>query len=104
MRQDDAHRPDDVRCRFEQYFAFGQGFADEAELVIFEIAQAAVNILAGARARALREIALFAEDHPQSASSRIACDPRAVDAAADDQKIDNTSIVVLHVIFPISTD
>ena len=45
VRQDEAHRPDDVRCRLKQDFAFGQRFPHQAESVHLQVAQAAVDQL-----------------------------------------------------------
>ena len=43
MRQDKSQRPDDVRGHGPQRFAFHQRFAHEAEFVMFQIAQTAVD-------------------------------------------------------------
>ena len=42
MRQHEAHWFDDMRRLGQQDFALGQRFADQAEFVMFEIAQATV--------------------------------------------------------------
>ena len=47
MRQHKAQRPDDVRRHVQQHFALGQRFPHQAELVLFELAQAAVNQFRG---------------------------------------------------------
>ena len=47
MRQHETHRPDDVRRVAPQHFALHQRFAYEPELVIFEIAQAAMDEFGG---------------------------------------------------------
>src|SRR5262245_9179560 len=88
MRKHQPHRPDDVRRCLEQDLALGQGLAHQAELVIFEIAQAAMDVLAGARARPLGEIVLLSEHDRQTTAGGIASDAGAIDAAADDEKID----------------
>ena len=87
VRQDEAHRPDDVRGGGEQHLALDQRLAHEAELVIFEVAQAAMDQLAAARAGALGEVVLLAQQHPQAAAGGVAGDAGAVDAAADDQEV-----------------
>ena len=43
MRQDEAERLDDVRRRAEQDLALGERLVDEAEVVLLEIAQAAMD-------------------------------------------------------------
>ena len=48
VRQHEAQRPDDVRCRLQQHLTFDQRFAHQAELMMFEIAQPAMHQLTGA--------------------------------------------------------
>src|SRR5690606_39766183 len=43
MWQHEAHRLDQVWRLGQQHFAFGQRFADQAELVMFEVAQPSVE-------------------------------------------------------------
>jgi hypothetical protein len=87
VRHHEAQRPHDVRRRAQQRFTLLQRLADEAELVVFEVAQAAVNQLRAARRRVRRQIVLLAKQHRQAAARRIARDAGAVDAAADDEQI-----------------
>ncbi len=87
VRHDEAQRPDDVRCRAQQDFAFLQGFAHQLEFVIFEVAQAAVDELGAGRGGMLGQVMLLAQQHAQAAPGRIARDARAVDAAAYHQEI-----------------
>ncbi len=49
MRQHEAHWFDDMRRLGQQDFALGQRFADQAEFVMFEIAQATVDQFAAGR-------------------------------------------------------
>jgi len=46
MRQDETQGPDDMRGDRLQTFALHQGFANQAKIVLFEIAQAAMDELA----------------------------------------------------------
>jgi len=71
MRQDEAHRPNDMRCCAQQNLALDERFAHQTELVIFEIAQAAVNELAGSRRRPFGEISLLAHDYRETAARGI---------------------------------
>jgi hypothetical protein len=87
MGQDEAQRPDDVGRGIEQALTLEQGLADEAELVIFQIAQSAMDQLRRGGGGIARQIALFAEHHGEAPAHRIARDARAVDAAANDEKI-----------------
>src|SRR6266480_993108 len=88
MRQHEAQRPDDVRCRAQQHFPLDQSFANEAELIIFQIPQAAVDELAGARTRSLRKVVLLAQHNAEAAAGGVAGNSDAVDTAADNEKID----------------
>jgi hypothetical protein len=78
--------------RLEQHLALGQSLAHQPEFVIFEIAQTAMDIFAGARTRPLREIVFFAEYDGKTSSSGIARDARTIDAAANDQEIDRAPL------------
>ena len=88
VRQDEAHRPDDVRRRPQQHLALDQRLADQPELVIFEVAQAAMDQLAAARRGALGEVVLLAQQHLEAAAGGVAGDAGAVDAAADDDEVE----------------
>src|SRR5262245_18645661 len=88
MRQDEAKRPDDVRSGAEQNLALQQRFADEPELVVFEIAQAAVDQFRGSGGRCAGEIAFVAEEYRQPAPGGVAGDAAAVDPAADDRNVE----------------
>ena len=69
----------------EQDLALVQRFADQPELVLLEIAQAAVDQLGRGRAGMGGEIVLLDQQHVEPAPGRVARDRRAVDAAADDR-------------------
>ena len=88
MRQDEPHRPDDVRRRAEQDLALDQRLADEPKLVIFEIAQPAVNELTRPGGGPLRQIVLLAEQHREAAADSVASYAGSVDAAANDNQIE----------------
>ena len=60
---DEAQRPHDVRRGLEQYLAFLQCFAHQAEFVVLEIAQAAVDQLGTGRGGVAREVVLFAQQY-----------------------------------------
>ena len=72
----------------KQHLALDQRLANEAELVIFEIAQAAVDELARARRRSLRKIVLLEQQRRKTAARGVARDAGAVDAAADDDEVE----------------
>ncbi len=67
----------------QQHFALGQRFANQAQLVVFEIAQPAVHQLAAGGGGVFAQVALFAEKHRQAAPDGIGGDTCAIDAAAN---------------------
>ena len=86
-RQNEAHRPDDMRCRTEQDFPLLQRLADEVEFIMFEIAQSAVDQL-GARRRSVRgEIVALDQQDLQSPARCITRNSDAIYAAANDSQI-----------------
>ena len=87
----EARRPDQVRRHAQQRFAFRQGLGHQAELVLFEIAQAAMDQLRGTRRGGAGQVAAFHQGHRETAARGVARDAGAVDAAADDQQIDGKS-------------
>jgi hypothetical protein len=84
----EAHGVNDVRCGAKQHFALSQRFGNQAEFVMLEVAQSAVDQLAARRARRATEVTPFDKGHREAAARRITRDPRAIDAAADYEDID----------------
>ncbi len=66
---------------------FLQRVADEAELQISKIAQAAMHQLGIVRTGCAGKIAALDERHLQSAQARVSGDTRACDAAADNEQV-----------------
>ena len=87
VRQDETHWLDDMRGLGQQDFALGQGFAYQAELVVLQIAQAAVDQLAAGRRGVAGEIIFFAKEHAKAAARSIRRNPYTIDAAADNGKV-----------------
>ena len=87
VRQHETQRPHDVRGGVEQHLPFGQRLLDQAKLVVLEVAQSAVDKFRARRGGVRGEIVLLTQHHPEAVTRGIACDARAVDAAADDQQI-----------------
>jgi len=106
MGQHEPQRPDYVRRRAQQHLAFNQGLADQAEFVVLEVAQAAMDQLRGGRRGGVTEVGGFAEQHAETPPGGIARDSRAIDAATDDQKINDLGITLLssldHPPLPVS--
>ena len=63
MWQAETHRDRQMRSHFQQYFAFGQRFADQAEFVVFQVAQATVDQLGAGGRRRAGEIVSFQHQH-----------------------------------------
>ena len=77
-----------MRRGLEQLGALDQGFAHELELKLLEIAQPAMDQLGRGRGGGRRVVALLGEHDFQPAARGVAGDGRAMDAAADDEKIE----------------
>ncbi len=87
MGQAKTHGASDVRGHAEQHFPLRQRLFHQPEFVVFEIAQAAVDQLAGVGRGGRGEILRFKQRHLQPTPRRIGRDTDAVDAAADDDQI-----------------
>ena len=72
--------------RVEQHaVALAQGFVNQAELAVFQVADAAVQHVGGGRAGAAAEVAALDQEGVDAIQSQIAKCADAVDAAADDE-------------------
>ena len=89
VRQKETQRPNDVGRRRPQNFPLGQRLPDQTKLVIFQIAQTAVDELRRPGRGAAGEIAHLAQDHAQAASRRVAGDAASIDPPADDDQVDD---------------
>ena len=87
MRQHKLQWLDQMRRNAEQHFTLGQRFANEAEFVVFKVAQPAVNELGRPLRRVRRKIVFFNEQHRQASTNRVTRDTGAVDTAADNENI-----------------
>jgi len=87
VRQHEFERPDDMGRDSEQFFPLDQRLANKAELVIFEVTQAAMNQLGAGRGSVLGEIVLLQQPHGKPAPRRVAGDGSPIHAAPDDQQI-----------------
>jgi hypothetical protein len=88
MRQHEAQRPDDMRRTFQQHLALAQRLAHQAELVIFQIAQATMDQLGAGGRGGAGEIVLLDHQDLEPAAGGVARNADAVDAAANDQEIE----------------
>ena len=88
-------RAGQTRCAatLQQHLALGERLGDQAELVLLEVAQAAVDQLGGRRRGRAGEIAALDQQHRQAAAGGVARDAGAVDAAADDQQV----VLAVHI-------
>ena len=89
VRQHETKRADDVGRDLPEDFALDQRLADQPELVIFQIAQAAMHELGRPGRRPARQIIHFTKENRISAAGRIARDAAAIDAAANDGEVEN---------------
>ena len=89
VRQHESQGADDVRGDLPEDFALDQGLADQPELVIFEIAQAAMHELRRPGRRSTGQIVHLTEENRIPPADRIARDATAVDAAPNDCEVEN---------------
>ncbi len=111
MRKDEAQRLDDVRRHPPQHLALDQRLADQAKLIIFEVAQAAVDQLGRPGRRPARQVVHFTKENGKSASCGVAGDAAAVNSAADDgevvdlvQALPRQSLSNVAILFRIGVD
>ena len=76
-----------MRRGAQQHLALGERLGNQAEFVVFEITQTAVDQLAAPLAGGGREIVLLNQHDRQTAPGSVARDAATVDAAADDQQV-----------------
>ena len=86
--EEQAQRLHEVRGGADEVFALAQGFADEAELAVLEVAEAAVDEAGGAGRRAGAEVVALDEEGLVAGELGFAGDAGAVDAAADDDDVE----------------
>src|SRR5690606_39022480 len=87
VRQDEPHWPDDVRRRGPEHLALRECLVHEPELVVLEIAKPAMDELGRRRGSARCKIVHFAQDYRIAAADGVPCDPRAVNAASDNEDV-----------------
>jgi hypothetical protein len=84
----EAERPNDVRGRSEEYFAFGERFAHQCEFELLKITEAAMDQL-GRRTRGMRgKVIPLAKPHRKPTPDGIAGDAHAVHTTTNHQDID----------------
>ena len=111
MRKDEAQRLDDVRRHPPQHLALDQRLADQAKLIIFEVAQAAVDQLGRPGRRPAGQVVHFTKENGKSASCGVAGDAAAVNSAANDgevvdlvQALPRQSLSNVAILFRIGVD
>jgi len=85
---DDRQRRDQVRRQRDHQLALEQRFADQAEVEVLQVAQAAVNQLAGAARGPGGVVGAFEQRDAVAAACGIERDPGTGDAAADNYDIE----------------
>ena len=88
IRQHETHRMDDMGCIGPQHLALHQRLTHQPEFIMFQIAQAAMNELGGARRGAACQIVHLGQPDGEAPPHRIACNAAAIDAAADDENVE----------------
>jgi hypothetical protein len=82
-----------VRPVSQQALAFPQGFADEPDLTMFQISQAAVNNAGGPAAGSCPEVVLLKQENPALRPRALSRDGSAVDSTSNN---DNVEILALE--------
>ena len=77
-----------MRCVLQQETAFGEALADEAEVMLLEVAQAAVHHLGGLGRGAARKVASFHESGSQSPRGRVQRDTGPGDPSPHDDDVE----------------
>src|SRR5205085_4557245 len=101
--EDEEQRLDDVRRGGEHYLALSQALADQLELILLQVAQAAVDQFGGGGAGMAGEVVLLDQQHLQPAPGRVARDRAAIDAAADDEEIEGVHAGSITSCWPVQT-
>ena len=87
VREHEAAALDEVWRDRKQPLALRQRLPHEAQVEVLEVAQAAVQQLAGGGGRVMREAVLLDQQHGEAAAGRVTRDAGAVDSAADDEQV-----------------
>src|ERR1044072_3785539 len=87
-RNRDRQRPYEMRRDAQQRFALTQRLPHQPKLEMLQISEPAMNQSRRSRTRTATDVTLIDQKHFQSTHSRVACDPRAVDSAADHNAIE----------------
>src|SRR5438876_7969759 len=82
VRQNETQGADNVGRDLPEDFALDQGLADQAKLVIFEIAQAPVHQLGRPGRRPARQVVHFTKENGVATACRIARDAATIHAAS----------------------
>ncbi|MGY3412222.1 hypothetical protein ACVWZV_008335 [Bradyrhizobium sp. GM5.1] len=90
VRQNETQGANDVRRDAPENLALDQRLANQPELVIFEIAQAAMHQLGRPGRRPARQIVHFAQENRVAAAHRVARDAAAVNTASNNGEVENT--------------
>src|SRR5262245_12183576 len=96
MGQDEGQRPDDMRRHLQQHFALDQRFAHQAELVVFQVAQPAMDQLGAGGGGGAGEVRLLGKHDLEPSARGVTGDAGAIDAAAHHEQIDQSGRVRLE--------
>ena len=87
-RDEERGRVDQVRRELDQELALEQRLADQPEVEVLQIAQAAVHHLRGAAGGALSEVVALQQRHRITTRCRVERNAGAGDAAPDDDHVE----------------
>ena len=83
QREHKASGTHEMRTLIEEAFALAQGFANEAELSIFEVPKSAVNDARGATGGSGGEVVLFEKEHTPACARTLSRNGDTVDSSTD---------------------
>ena len=87
VRHDKVQRSHDMRRGIQEDLALHESLADQREVEVLQVPQSAVNQLGAGGGRMGRKVVLLTQQNRQPPPGGIPRDARAVDPAADNQKI-----------------
>src|SRR5207248_4063135 len=101
-RDQERERLDEVGGETEEPLSFGQRLVDEAELLLLEVAQPAVDELGGAGRRPGGEVTPFHKGRPQTPARGVEGDAGTGDAAANDEQVEGLGGEAVEVLLPLA--
>ncbi len=91
-RDDQLQRLDQMRRHLDVDLPLEQGLANEAQVEVLQVAQAAMDEFAGAAGSAAGEVGALQQRNAEAAHDCVEGDPCAGDPATDDEDVEDCSL------------